>query len=239
MRIHTANERITNQAPYTIYALTEPGETDVLVVARIRYIGKAKNPDRRLREHLTSARRGSRRYCYNWIRQLVAAGFVPNLEVLCTVNAVDASKVEKETIARLHMLGAPLTNLTDGGEGTLGWEPSPETRANMSAAAMGNKNCLGNKNALGHRHSEEAKRKTSVGRTGKGLGNKNALGHRHSKEANLKKSARMMGNKNGLGNKNSLGYRHSAEAKLKMSAARQTYWVTKKRTNEIHQIVVF
>lgn len=77
---------------------------------------------------------------------------------------------EREMIERWRALGADLVNLTDGGEGPTGlkhteeWKransarmkgrrPSAETRAKMSAAAMGNKKGLGKKKPL---HAVEA-----------------------------------------------------------------------------------
>lgn len=223
MRTHAANECTDNQTTYTIYALTEPGETDVVVVARVRYIGKTKNPDRRFRQHLTRAGRGIRTHCYNWIRQLFAAGFVPNLEVLCNIDAVDADRVEKEMIARFRTLGAPLTNLADGGGGNPGWIPSLETRANMSAAHKGNKN------SLGYHQSKEhiAKRVPAL------MGNKSTLGRHPSDETRAKMSAAKIGKKlspeiRAKLSASHMGCHHSDERKLKISAALRVYWVTKK-----------
>lgn len=46
---------------------------------------------------------------------------------------------EKHLIACGRMLGWPLVNATDGGEGPSGWSPSEETLAKMSAAGLGRK----------------------------------------------------------------------------------------------------
>jgi len=217
---------IASQPVSYIYALTDPRETDG--IKRIRYIGMTKNVAHRFRSHLQAAKRGIRRYCYTWIRSLVSAGLFPKYETISVVNDSDAYSLEQETIARFKFLGAPLTNLADGGAGPLGVHRSLETRAKISAATIGNKNALGhrlsdecranisavnvgNKNALGHRHSEETRRKLSV----LGMGNKNALGHHPSEEVR----AKMMGNKHCLGKKNGLGHHHSEEARARISAA--------------------
>lgn len=212
----------------TIYALVDPSQNDPQ--GAIRYIGKShKNPQRRLRQHVRAALRGSSYHCHRWIRTLLKRGLNPGLLILREVSAESASTAEREEIATWKARGARLTNLTEGGEGSLGYRASPEARAKLSKASMGNRNGLGNKSALGCRRSEEFRAKLK--------GNRNALGHRHSDEARLKISAAQTGNKKNLGhhaseetrikmsaammgNKNPFkGRHHSEEAKLKISAA--------------------
>ena len=107
---------------------------------------------------------------------------------------------------------------TIGNKNTLGYKPTLETRAKMSASRMGNKNSLGfkhtpetcaansarmigKKNGLGYKHTPEACAKISVSK----LGNKNASGSKCTPENCASKSIRMMGNKYALGNKSKLG----------------------------------
>ena len=234
MQIDTANQPLTY-----IYALTDPRETDD--VKCVRYVGKAKNTDRRFEHHLWDARNGIRTYCCNWIRQLLAVGLVPAINILETTTQDVAADRERGWIAYLRAAGSPLTNLTDGGDGAPGHKHSSESRAKMSAAKMGHyvsEECRvkmsaamrGKRYALGkhHRLSEETKLKMSAAKMGHKtsdetrvkmsaakMGNKNALGCKWSSESR----AKMMGNKNALGNKNRLGHHASEETKLRMSAA--------------------
>jgi len=228
---------IASQPVSYIYALTDPRETDG--IKRIRYIGMTKNVAHRFRSHLQAAKRGIRRYCYTWIRSLVSAGLFPKYETISVVNDSDAYSLEQETIAKFKLLGAPLTNLADGGPGMFGYHHSEETRARISAANMGKKlgshhsdetrakmsaAKTGNKNFLGHHHSEETKRKISAAKTG----NKAWLGRHHSEETRTKISAAHLGKKLSpetcakigaakMGNKNLLGYHHSEETREKLS----------------------
>jgi plasmid stability protein len=125
-------------------------------------------------------------------------------------------EAEKRWIHSLREQGAPLTNLTDGGEGTPGREVLPETRAKISAGQMGNKN------GLGHTYSpsDETRTKMSAVHTGKKLssetrarmsavlvGNKRSLGCHPSEETRVKLSAA------------GLGRKHSPETRIKISAA--------------------
>lgn len=79
----------------------------------------------------------------------------------------DAFAHEKELIAELRAAGFNLANMTDGGEGAEGrvvsdetrvklQNPSPETRAKMSTAQLGNKKFFGKK------HSVESRAKISA-----------------------------------------------------------------------------
>jgi group I intron endonuclease len=226
-----------SQPPTYIYVLIDPREPDD--IKRVRYIGKSDNPDKRFGVHLAKARIGVRRHCYNWIRELLAVGVLPGHEIISVVSDSGAYAAEQETIAKFKLLGAPLTNLADGGPGMFGYHHSEETRARISAANMGKKlgshhsdetrakmsaAKTGNKNFLGHHHSEETKRKISAAKTG----NKAWLGRHHSEETRTKISAAHLGKKLSpetcakigaakMGNKNLLGYHHSEETREKLS----------------------
>ena len=214
--------------PYAIYGLTDPRKIDD--IKRVRYVGKGR-PLIRYRRHIRCAHREGRIYCTsgarhtrccNWLRNVLVAGLLPGQRILEWTIPRDGGERERAWIRSLRDQGADLTNLTDGGEGTWGRKLSLESIAKISAANMGNKNCLGKKNGLGSKSrlgqhtSEEEKQKISVARTGKGLGNKNALGHHPSAENLAQMSARMMGNKLSLGNKNALGCKWSPESRAKI-----------------------
>lgn len=114
-----------------IYVLIDPR------TGEIRYIGKSTCGLKRPRDHTKpKTLKKNTAYCGNWLRQLVAAGLEPTIKVIevCTRDQLAVS--EKKWIARGRKLGWKLTNLTDGGDGTLGWKPSETTRANMSAARI-------------------------------------------------------------------------------------------------------
>jgi hypothetical protein len=64
----------------------------------------------------------------NWLRQLLAAGLKPEVEVL-----------ETHFIAYFRSIGCRLTNLTDGGDGLLGRKVSAETRRRISLSNTGKK----------------------------------------------------------------------------------------------------
>ena len=198
MQINTSTEHVGDPAPYAIYALTDPRETDD--IKRIRYVGKGP-PLKRYREHVHAARRGIRRHCYNWFRNVLAAGLFPGQRILEWTTARDGSEREQAWICSLREQGADLTNLTDGGEGTPGLKRSREECARISAMN------------LGRTVSPEIRAKISAANMGK----QNFLGHHHSEETRAKMSAARMGNKYALGNKNRLGQHPSEETKRKIS----------------------
>ena len=111
-----------------IYALADP------VTLQVRYIGLAVDLTARIRMHFYEARR-SESPKNVWLRSLGDAR--PVVTILETVPRSEACVRERYWIALYRRLGAHLTNLTDGGESTLGWVPSAETRARIGAANRG------------------------------------------------------------------------------------------------------
>jgi hypothetical protein len=91
-------------------------------------------------------------------------------------------------------------NLTEGGEGSIGWIPSEETKKKISKANTGKKRTEEVKNRLselkkgvvpwmkGKSHSEEAKTKMSVAKKGKPSPKKGKPGKPHSEETKRKMS---------------------------------------------------
>jgi hypothetical protein len=136
-----------------IYVLTDPREPKA-----IRYVGKTiKSMKVRLAQHLSGV--GERTHKNAWMRALLAAGVVPAIRPLFTwhTKGADWGHAERNWIAELRRLGHPLTNSTDGGDGTQGFIPGPETRAKLSAASKGRK------------LSTDTKAKLSAAHTGKRL----------------------------------------------------------------------
>jgi len=94
-----------------------------------------------------------------------------------------AFDLERGLIKRLRKMGVDIVNLTEGGDGASGAVRSPETRAKMGRAQMGNKK------ALGAVRSPETRAKMSAAKRG----NKWNVGRRCSLEARLKKSRSLGG----------------------------------------------
>ena len=72
----------------------------------------------------------------NWIRAQEKLGHKIEAKVLVT-NAI-YNKTEIQLIKKYRSLGFRLLNVTDGGEGTLGWKPSRAWRKKMSLNNTGN-----------------------------------------------------------------------------------------------------
>lgn len=131
---------------------------------------------------------------------------------------LDAKEIE---LIREYKSKSPVGyNMTDGGEGTLGFFPGEETRLKMGKAHKGNKYSLGVK------HSEEWKTRKSK----QMLGNKIMNGRKLSDKTKEKLSRSLIGNKNSLGRKLSQetinkrtakqkGMKRSEETKAKMRKA--------------------
>ena len=178
--------------PAAIYCLIDPRRCGW---GRFRYVGKTERRlDQRLRRHVFDAQVKQKAYHVSyWLRSLLEAGIAPAVTLLELTSRVAAAERECMWITHLRGLGCPLTNLTDGGDGTVGHKTSNETRARLSAANTGKK------------HSPAARAKMSAAHTGKKL----------SPETR----AKMMGNKYALGSKGPLGQHPSLETRAKMGAA--------------------
>jgi len=160
-----------------IYGLIDPRNN------QLRYIGKSIDPPKRLKDHIKESK-GSRRnnHNYNWIRQLLAEGLRPVLEILEEIPEDDWREREMDWISAARIVGLELTNRTDGGEGVSSYTNrgrtiSDEHRENLSKALKGRV------------FTEEQKRNMSKNRRGKGRGNKNALGYKHTEETKQRVSA--------------------------------------------------
>jgi hypothetical protein len=167
-----------------IYALVDPRTEE------IRYIGKSSRGMVRPRQHSQAARLTDGTHKANWIKGLVSAGMmfrVSVLEELSEVASLDAA--ERRWIARGRSLGWPLTNATDGGDGTLGLKFTEEHRRKIAMAR------------LGKQHSPETRARMSTAKKGKPLppsmhsaalavniGNKRMCGKKFSLESRLKMS---------------------------------------------------
>lgn len=119
--------------PFTyIYALCDPD------TGEIRYVGKANDPQVRLRRHLRPQELNADTYKSRWIRSLLACGKKPSLVVIDTVTITTWQKAERRWIADLRARGARLTNTYDGGYGRqAGLKHSPEVIEKIRRGLIG------------------------------------------------------------------------------------------------------
>ena len=109
----------------SIYVLVDPRDGEV------RYVGgTAKTLEERLQEHVC-IRSKDRTHRANWIKALARLGYRPIIRLVQYVG-VDWPDAERYWIKFCKDAGCRLTNGTAGGDGAL--DPSPETRARISAA---------------------------------------------------------------------------------------------------------
>lgn len=103
----------------------------------VRYVGKAKDPSKRLRDHLSEARRGDRTHKGCWIRASLRDGAAIVCDVLaCAMDEYWADELERAIIAYWRCRGR-LVNETEGGDGGRGCVQSKETRRKRSLALRG------------------------------------------------------------------------------------------------------
>lgn len=99
------------------------------------------NPKRRLAAHLRDASSGrDKTRCGHWKREVLAAGRTPLMVIVDEGVYGGYVSAEQKWIAHFReKFGDRLTNLTLGGDGTLGRVNSPEHRAKISAYRKGRK----------------------------------------------------------------------------------------------------
>lgn len=109
-------------SPFIIYGLRRPDSSE------IRYVGRSSNGLKRPAEHAKSK---TRFHVNSWSRSLEKEGISYIIEVLedvgprgTIVRTNDAlNEAEIRWIAKLRLEGHRLTNMTDGGQGSLGFKP--------------------------------------------------------------------------------------------------------------------
>lgn len=116
-----------------IYGLVDPR------TRLVRYVGCSSRGFERPRAHAMPSARKFNPYKDRWIKQLEAAGLSYEIAVLAPSTPETLKADEIWWIAYARASGWPITNLTDGGDGTLGWVPPPEYRAKISARFKGRK----------------------------------------------------------------------------------------------------
>lgn len=96
------------QGKVFIYALHDT------VTNEVCYIGKAKNPDLRLKQHMRDSLRRHTPVCL-WLRACRTANIRPRVTVLAACEPADWDREERKHIAHGRRLGWPLLNIADGG----------------------------------------------------------------------------------------------------------------------------
>lgn len=129
-----------------IYALCEPGTRTV------RYIGKADDPKKRLREHRRSVSARKKNPLGDWLGSLLALGIKPEMVVLREVLIEQWELAEERFIRLARGCGMALVNSNDGGGGPtthtpetceiirkthLGVPKTPEHRSKIRDALQG------------------------------------------------------------------------------------------------------
>lgn len=106
-----------------------------------RYVGLTSRGATRLKQHLWGAKTvGSNTYNTYKAKWIRTVDFNVEFIVLEYCNSFEELTLcEQKWIANLKARGYKLTNLTNGGDGSLGWCPSPETRAKWSQNISGEK----------------------------------------------------------------------------------------------------
>ena len=142
----------------------------------IRYVGRSRynTPEMRLEQHLRNAKKDSTNlHVYNWIRKCISLNEEINYVLLASNITWEDSGIEEiKFIKTLKDKGYDLTNMTDGGEGSLGIKASNETKAKMSASRKGRivseeTRLKISKANSGKKKTEEAKEKLSNAIKGK------------------------------------------------------------------------
>jgi hypothetical protein len=95
---------------------------------QIFYVGKASNPYRKVKTQNRNSR---------WHEIVKDAGGFTAEEVVSDVDEDLSLLAEQEYIDKLKKLGAPICNLTTGGQGRSGWKPSEETKRIWSEQRKG------------------------------------------------------------------------------------------------------
>lgn len=110
---------------HKIYVLIDPRNNDV------RYVGRTiQTLDNRLKKHLRAIYKSHR---VNWIKSLTLEKVIPIIELICEVNDFEeCKKMERFYIDKYRKDGYDLVNMTDGGDGSIGFKHSEDSKNKIS-----------------------------------------------------------------------------------------------------------
>jgi hypothetical protein len=189
-----------------VYALVEESSPE-----DYRYIGRtSERAHRRLGKHLSAAKTEDN-YVHRWIRKVQAEGRKVILVVLEDNLTFEESGLrEIALIAKCKKEGYRLTNISLGGDGSLGhkgWKHTEEALAKM----RGNKHCLGRKDSP---ETREKKRLSA-------LGNKSNTGRKANEEAraNMRRAQQL---------RTENGWKHTEETKERLRVLARLRWEKKR-----------
>ena len=123
---------MTKESVVYIYTLTDP------LTNEIRYVGKTTNPKRRFKQHLNQAKEKNL-YSKRWIQGLLEQGHEPIMTIIEKINREQWRERERHWIEYYRDQGAPLTNLSEGGQGCQGIHHTPEACEKIRRARQGMK----------------------------------------------------------------------------------------------------
>jgi group I intron endonuclease len=105
---------------YKIYKLIDPNTNE------IRYIGRTvQKLENRLKKHLNA---NDKSYRVNWIKSLLNKDLFPIIELICETESFETCcELEQFYIEKYKKEGLKLVNMTDGGDGSIGFKHSEET----------------------------------------------------------------------------------------------------------------
>lgn len=183
-----------------IYMLIDPRTEEP------RYVGKANDPEKRLKGHLRNPLKSLR----SWFDELALDALRPVMRVSAVIlERIDGVAMERQIIAELRAAGYLLLNANRGGGGPTSFRHSPETCARLSAAKTGENHPM-----FGKHLSEETRARISRANIGKHLSEETRarisranIGKHNSEEARAKNRVAH------------LGKHHSGATRAKLSAA--------------------
>lgn len=208
------------QKPVFIYTLSCPTS------GQVRYVGKATNPKRRFRAHLTKASK-ERNYKANWIKSLLSQGLSPQLEIIAKVPENAWQFWERSYLHCYRSLGFDLVNGTEGGEGFESGDKHPKLNKGIVTPANTRKKI--SEALTGIKRSPEFCEKLGASRRGKKhpffgktlspehrakIARPGALNHRFGKTMSAEQKAKISATKTG----NSF---HTPEMSVNQSAAQR------------------
>lgn len=196
------------------------------------YIGKTiKTLHIRKNQHINDSKRGSN---YRFHKALNKYG-IDNFEwvILCETDSNSKLNLLEIFYISAYKRMTSLYNLTDGGEGNLGWIPTKETRDKIGIA--NSKRIISDETrkklseaGKGRKHTEEAKKKIGLIHKGKIISEeaKKKIGEANSKYTRDDSYRKKM-------SEVKKGEIRSEETRLKMSNAKKLYWKNKKEDNNV------